>query len=334
MPESGEAIEQKERFAVACLAFVLHHDRKFLSDFLRRVCDWAEPETQQDFDVWVEKGNYGDLVLENNKRHVVFVLECKIDAPLKPHQLPDSQSFFTEGYGCDIVQGYPYTPEEPWKRVYITLEQTDEDRKYPDSALISCKSRHWDALTVSRDSRELLSALVNDLFHAFAELRIHCFAAWNMKTHHMKLADQYFHACAVKELLQNTAALIRNQFVLNAESFDDSELKTTHDSYIGRALVRKNAPNEWLDFTGSKHERPGHHLGWYGYAWGRAHVGFYVKGSTKHSALKLLKAVAKTGEEETGEDGDYVWISSVGNHPDDQGWFLSVFARITAGLGR
>ena len=45
VPESDETTEegkrlmhQGERFTVACLAFVLHHDISFRADFLRRIC--------------------------------------------------------------------------------------------------------------------------------------------------------------------------------------------------------------------------------------------------------------------------------------------------------
>src|SRR5260221_1300780 len=332
-PESTDAIEQKERFAVACLASVLHHDKEFRADFLRRVCGWADGDAAADFEVWVEKSRCGDLGLESKILRVIFVLECKIGAPLQPNQSPDSDSFFTEGYGRGIAEEYQDSSGKPWQRFYITLEQSDNAKSYRSDRGIQCQAKRWDALSAQRTPADPASSWVDDLFHTLAAMQVHCFAAWDMKTRQMKLADQYFHACEIKELLQNTAALLKNHFQLHAAHADASALKTRHDSYIGRALLCKEASPAWQKFAGLKSPRPSDHLCWYGYAWGVVHVGFYAKGAAVGNALAILKAIAQNGQEDTGEDGEYVWINSRGNHPGDQEWFLSVFERLHARLG-
>jgi hypothetical protein len=81
-------MQQRERFAVACLASVLKHDLLFREAFLRAVCDWQGPGNIQDFEVWLEIDGCGDLALEAKKFRIVFVVECKIDAPLQENQWP------------------------------------------------------------------------------------------------------------------------------------------------------------------------------------------------------------------------------------------------------
>ncbi len=176
VPESSDAIEQRERFAVACVASVLHHDQEFRAEFLSRICDWQDREATPGFAIWVEKNGCGDLILENQIRRVVFVLECKIGAPLQRNQTPDSDFFFSDRRGISGCSGSTLAA-----RLH-TLEQSDNGKNYLDAHGIECRARRWDALSAHRDPADPTSSLVHDLFHTLSALHVRCFAAWDMKT--------------------------------------------------------------------------------------------------------------------------------------------------------
>ena len=63
VPGDTEPMSQGERFSVACLAFVLHHDETFRTHFLRHICDWKKPDTAKEFQVIVEPTSCGDLAV-------------------------------------------------------------------------------------------------------------------------------------------------------------------------------------------------------------------------------------------------------------------------------
>ena len=336
VPESDETTEegkrlmhQGERFTVACLAFVLHHDISFRADFLRRICGWEKADTAMEFAVLVELKDCGDLALEAPTLGVVFVLECKIGAGVQPHQHPDSPTFFNGGYGSGVLRRYPDGGAPLWQRTYITLTQELLTKKNEDSPKL-----HWLPKTWADLHKDLTpattSGLVKDLFVTFAEHHIQCFADWNMKTQNLKLASHYFLACQISQLLEDTASLVKTRFGLNEARNDDHGLETAKDSYIGRALVCKNAPSEWLSFAGQKNSDGKEHLGWFGYAWGCVHVGFYCSGSATETAVQTLQQIKKPGEQVSEKDDNgYVWIFTPDNPAaGDQEWIISVFDRL------
>ena len=323
-------MEQGERFAVACLGFVLLHDVPFRAHFLRCICDWKTPDTAKDFEVLVELDGCGDLALESEKNGVVFVLECKIGAELRAKQTPGSKSFdVSGGYGWGIRRRYPDSAPKPLVPTYIPLTQKPLPKPYTGKPDLKCFGKHWQSLTEGW-SRTDFSDLVKDLFSTLAEQRIHCFAAWNMKTHDLKLTKHYYQACQISELLENTATLVKDQFKLNAAKGDDHGLETAKDSYIGRALVCKKALPKWLDFTGQKKSRNNEHLAWFGYAWGVVHVGFYCKDGAAKDAIMVLRKIKKPREQVCAKDEEgYVWINTRENQTaGDQEWIISVFKRL------
>ena len=332
-PESKEQMQQGERFAVACLGFVLHHDVAFRADFLRRICDWKEPGTAKGFEVFIELSGCGDLALESRASGVVFVIECKIGADLQANQVPGSDSFFKRGYGFGMLRDFPNYVAPGGQRTYITLTQTAPETKYQVNSELICISKTWSDLCEGL-TPAMTAPLVDDLFKTFAEHHIRCFAAWNMNTYQLKLVSQYFGACQIRALLESTAASVKNQFKLNAERHDDSEFKTAENSYIGRTLICKNAPPEWLNFTGQS-EAPGNeHLAWFGYAWNTVQVGFCCKSDAAKSAVQMLQQIKRPGEQASEHDENgYVWINTPDNpEPGDQEWILSVFERLRQGI--
>src|SRR5437773_4306073 len=93
---------ERERFAVAAIAFCCEHDAHFQDHFLRVVADLKQTNVNK---IEVEPQQWGDLVLEGNKD--VVVLEFKLDALLAGHQDPNSEGrLFKIGYGAKIVEKY------------------------------------------------------------------------------------------------------------------------------------------------------------------------------------------------------------------------------------
>jgi hypothetical protein len=103
--EQKEAQEQKERFAVAMLAFVLEHDLEFRKDFLEQVCERTHADDAKDFRVELEIPNCGDLVLRKRDNSEGRAFEIKVGAPVQDwNQNPRKRRFFTSGYGYGIRQ--------------------------------------------------------------------------------------------------------------------------------------------------------------------------------------------------------------------------------------
>lgn len=328
-PGSKDQMQQGERFTVACLGFVLHHDVAFRSDFLRRICDWKEPETAEGFEVSIELFGCGDLALESRASGAVFVIECKIGAGLQTNQIPDEDAFFKTGYGFGMLRDFAHYGGPGMQRTYITLTQTVSESNYHGCAEVTCKSKTWLDLCEGLKP-DMTAPLISDLFKTFAEHHIRCFAAWNMNTYKLKLASHQFGACQISALLENTAALIKTQFGLNAARTDDFELKTVENSYIGRALICKNSPPEWLNLTGQSDAPGNEHLAWFGYAWNAVQVGFYCKGDAAMNAVQMLQRIKRPGEQASERDeGGYVWINTPDNpFVGDQEWILSIFERL------
>jgi hypothetical protein len=79
--EEKEAQEQKERFAVAMLAFVREHDLEFRKDFLEQVCERTHADDAKDFRVELEIPNCGDLVLRKRDNSEGCAFEIKGRCP-------------------------------------------------------------------------------------------------------------------------------------------------------------------------------------------------------------------------------------------------------------
>jgi hypothetical protein len=326
-PGDKKSPEQGERFAVACLAFVLHHDEAFRAHFLRNVCGWDKPNSAKEFEVAIELTGCGDLAIQSLAYGTIFVLECKIGAPIESHQNPNSGDFFHNGYGAGTLAYKPWHAAKAIRRSYITLTQETPTTKYQQHPALSCAAKTW-VEVCGELSPATTSGLVDDLFKTLAAQRIHCFASWNMKTRNLNLASHYFEACQIHALIENAASLVESQFGLLAKRTDEIELNSPEESYIGRILVCKNAPTHWRTLTGQINAGDKDALAWLGYAWRCVQVGFFPKDKAAQTALDALETIKRSGEQVGGEN-DYVWINTPNNGAlGDQEWILSVFQRL------
>jgi hypothetical protein len=103
--ENEKRWEQCERFAVAAIAYCLENNREFCGYFLMNICGAGEEDLSIRFEIIVEDDLWGDLVLLCDRK--VYVVECKIDAALMPHQNPSTDEFWREGgYGKKITDRF------------------------------------------------------------------------------------------------------------------------------------------------------------------------------------------------------------------------------------
>lgn len=98
---------QSEVFAVAALGFALHHERKFLAHFLRKVCHFSDFDATGKYEILCQDGHKSDLAIRLPGKRVI-VVEAKIDAPLTEIQNPTLPGFRDSptGYGVQIKKAY------------------------------------------------------------------------------------------------------------------------------------------------------------------------------------------------------------------------------------
>jgi hypothetical protein len=317
-PNEERRMEQWERFGVASLGSVLQHDCEFRSHFLERVCGWTGPGSATDFEVLLEVTNCGDLVLAAPTLGIVFVIECKIGAPLQPNQfpgtgIPERDVFFDSGYGAGIRKEFPLFKQ----RTYIVLHQSGHPIANPRPGELLCMARPWSALLGSLTA----SSLAKDLFDSLAQFGVRCFG--HMTTQNMKLSDAALNACRINSLLKNAAEVAGWR-----DSSEEMELEGTDSGYIGRAISCKGAPQDWVDFIAPTDAQPKDHLTWFGYQDGSRSVGFYC-------SLRKIARVRTALEKYAGTlgkvnvDRDYVWIEADESQTlGDQEWFVEIYHRL------
>ncbi len=163
--------EERERFAVAALAFCLRHDEGFRRHFWERICrvpsDPAQMPPITADDVAIEPQAWADLALRSEiaTQDYQWVVEAKAGASLQPKQNPASPEFLEPGgYGALLAA------HKPTRLRYIVLGAT-EHLGLPDGHLcgeIFVQERKWIQL---RDGNTC-KGIVGDLIDFFAELRI------------------------------------------------------------------------------------------------------------------------------------------------------------------
>ena len=324
----GKPQEQHERFSVACLALVLKHELDFRKEFLRLICEYASLENSDQFEVIVEPNKAADLVLDAKEIKCVFVIECKIRAPLEAHQRFGTPEFNQdEGYGKHINTYF----KNGYKQVtYITL-QNDSEEKSDASQKIKYLSKKWGDLEVNDTIKK--NPWVEDLFGALAARGVEYFAEYNKLTKNMNMISKASDACKVEFLLDNAAAAIKAATKLKISKGN----KTTFDPleptvFIGRAFLYKDAGVAWQNLVGTN-ENGNEDLSWFGYEGEKRIVGFYcAEGNIEKVNAALSKACPNLGKVE--KDKGYVWIESDGGELDgDQEWFVAIYKKLQEQFG-
>ena len=180
--------QERERFAVAALAFCLKHDPVFLVHFWQTICRVAnDPSTMPPIrpeDILLEPPHWADLRLasdENGQRYV-WVIEVKTGAPLDKRQRPDCpEVFMRKGYGYGALFSSA-EKDRGTKMRFIVLGANSEDNLDISNSGAACgpiavQQRNWaDLLPPWRNP------LLNDLFETLGELGINPFYMEKIKS--------------------------------------------------------------------------------------------------------------------------------------------------------
>ncbi len=318
--EQKEAQEQKERFAVAMLAFVLEHDLEFRKDFLEQVCERTHADDAKDFRVELEIPNCGDLVLRKRDNSEGCAFEIKVGAPVQDwNQNPRKRRFFTSGYGYGIRQ-------QLWgKSTYILLQNEKLDFSDVRESPPVCRGRSWrDVSGIPYERRPI----VRDLFESFGNLNIPAFIHMNTKNISLGHADATLDAVKLYKLLQAVAGVVGSK-----EKFEVALDEDKQGGSMGINFVPTENREEWHQLVQPNDDL----VGWFGYSQDKKHkrstldVWFYCgKAAAAVNIRSLLRKrfpkakVPRDASELPGEND--VWISlPAGNSKDNQDWFICVF---------
>jgi len=164
--------EERERFAVAAIAFCIEHNNEFKQHFLDVVANLS-PECIEE--VMPEPKLHTDLVLEGD-RHVL-VLEFKIDASLEPHQNPAEPEFWQEkGYGTKILETFSHAANDGKELRYIVIRRDFDGSRCASlqprkGERLHCSCVPWRKLLLKgRDENKLEKDLYDCLGHLGAPI--------------------------------------------------------------------------------------------------------------------------------------------------------------------
>src|SRR6266487_2738883 len=167
--------EERERFAVAALAFCLKHDEGFRKHFWEKVCrvpdDPVEMPPVTEHDISIEPPEWADLSLVSNDgvHRFMWVVEAKAGAELQDKQNPNKADFKKAGLGYGAL--FAASEAEQGTRMRYIVLGANEPLGICDGQEtlgITVQERSWDWL---RDG-VTRTGIVKDLIDTLAELEI------------------------------------------------------------------------------------------------------------------------------------------------------------------
>ena len=295
--------EERERFAVAAIAFCAAHDAKFKRHFLEVV--GLKNATTIEL-IELEPERWGDLVLSGPSD--VVIIEFKLDALLAKHQDPRKPLFTKVGYGALINRRYP----DEDKR-YVVVGKVFDSGVTTDG--LKYQGLSWSKF-LHREDKE--SPLEHDLYDCLGVLGAKVFLRRSMKK--KSVSKEVAGAMDVYQLLENAAGDIPTA---GSESAAD---------HIGLDLSAAGAFEGSLHAVLCKVVRPvGRRLGWIGYEKLDVvciSVWFYPSQNRTKTVRQKLKA-ARLGA--LDEDGSSVGIHRpVSEEPDHAAWISRVLKAVTS----
>jgi hypothetical protein len=315
-------MEQQERFAVGMIGLALSLDREFRAHFLHNICELKDWAAADGWEVLVEPGNWGDLVLEHRVSSSLVVAEFKIDSRLNEHQNPSKRQFTLPpragrcaGYGWEIVKN---AQREKWTNLrYLTVEKRASwSRIREEHCDLRCIHGEWRQFLRKDVSEE--SRLETEVYDCLAQFGVPVFTWRRMR--HMKLAA---HATEPLALLIGVLARFGADF--RPKLLDVGQ--TGAD--LGVNIPVKDFPN-----IARVVEPDGDIAGWFGYQSNppgpRLSVEFYCyspAGIKAGPRDRIQAALRKAGfqEDEFGDNGYCVVVSrKAEDSAGDAEWFTGV----------
>lgn len=295
---------ERERFAVAAVAFCLEHDKKFLAQFAKVVGIPARSNVRE---IDVEPKQWGDLVLRTS--HEVFIIEFKLAALLVKHQDPRQLLFTQHGYGAKIRAHYPNQSVR-----YAVIGEPIPKGRTKDGLEYSGIS--WSAMIHSKGAE---TPLERDLYDCIGALGAPVLSARRMKKKSLKA--EALSAMEVYRLLQQAAAAAGDIRTGDSESGID---------HVGINIPAGGARPDSSHARLRKIVKPnGRLLGWIGYEEVdelSVSVWFYASPAT---AKSIRTKVEGFGEIE--QDGSSVGVRrSAANSLNHVRWIADVLLAVAA----
>lgn len=331
--ESEDAADERferERFAAAAVGFCLKHSATFRAHFWSRICRLpSDPETPPPLKVEVEPVHWADIRLsgEISGKRCVWVIECKVGAPLDSKQNPRDDAFLVPGLGYgrllkDSENGSSLRYVVLGARENLGLNEAGED-----IAGITVTQSSWSSLRGSTPVDSLQADLLDSLGH----LGISCFRMAHIESIRVKSGLQ--EAAAAWEVL--TALGSEDVCGFRATYWRIAAGQPEPEVIYVSASLRRPPP---LKPTSNLHRaldqrlKPaGDKLAWVGYEAGpnlfRRSVWFYC--NTKADAEVLAATVTKCINDATltfERDGNWCAVISSGSDSKtgDLAWFRAV----------
>ena len=163
---------QRERFAVAAIAFCALHDPGFRRRYIEAICRELPginvAGRVDTMTIEVEPHAWSDLLLRDEQS--VIVVEHKIGASLKPHQDPDQVQFLSEK-GEPVGYGARLKAQHPSKQLgYVVLGKEFKARVV--GGKIFCASTSWENLLPASKKE---TSLERDLFDCLGNFGVSSF---------------------------------------------------------------------------------------------------------------------------------------------------------------
>lgn len=194
--------KELERYVAASIGFCFKHNPKFRQHFCEAICGIPLPLSTAvpDDAMEIEPANWSDLRLSSGS--TVHVIECKVGAPLKPHQNPELTTFFKKGgYGERLAK---FAKDKNSTPCYVVLG-ADGVLKLPaeNAGLgIVVSQRRWSDLAAGC----LGEPLVNDLVESLGNLDIEPFTLH--QSNNMKVTKSLEDAPFAYTTLEHTAKVL------------------------------------------------------------------------------------------------------------------------------
>lgn len=308
---------ERERYAVAAIAFCYQHDPHF-RDFFLKVID--NPKRNEIEKIGVEPQRWGDLVLEGNQD--VIVLEFKLQALLVTHQDPNSKGrlFTVSGYGSEIVNEYG----KSGKRLRYVIIGKDVPPGRVDG--LEYSAAPW-VKFLRRTGGE--SSLERDLFDCLGVLGVPVFQTRHVRT--KAPTKEASGALEVYQLLERAAGNIRTGAAVSGVDHIGLDLSSTGATPKSQHKILKDVV-----------EPRGRSLGWIGYEPREEFeqqlclsVWFYCSQKGKKSVKKGLRKFQTEKRGKIVEDGSSIGlVQPATSEQDHEKWIGDVLEGVAQHTSR
>ena len=332
--------QEKERFAVASLAFCLRHDRNFRREFWERICRVPDDPTEmppiEAEGILLEPPRWADLRLVSDKggARFVWVVEVKAGSPLEPKQNPTRPEFTTPsvGYGAQFKEEEGKLGTR-MRYIILGANPVQAISKGQTELGIAVQARLWNDLQGMKRDR-----IVGDFFELLAELQINPFFMDKVKEKVKDITvasglDRACEAYLVLDAVCNQHEIKPDRYQFIPDRYDAADGGGGNmGTYLRHPSKKGHRPGFLLDLqkVTTKNEW---WISWFGYHYDSddhvtaKQVLFYVDDTEQQEAL-LRRLQGTFRKARSGRDGTALTVE-VTSPPEpstkDFDWFESVF---------